>query len=101
MKTRVVVIGGVAGVALAGTIRWIARRTEGAAAEREPHQPSMTALAGQALARGTMDPPASRRWREPEIPREDETLRIGDPEVDPLDTAYVGDDAPGGDMPTP
>jgi hypothetical protein len=34
------------------------------------------------------------------VPGEGEVL-VGDDEVDPLQNAYVGDEAPGGDMPTP
>jgi hypothetical protein len=64
----------------------------------EIHQPSMTALAAEALRTGTSGLPAAP---EAEIPQEDELLRLGDPNVDPLENAYVGDEAPGGDMPTP
>jgi hypothetical protein len=69
--------------------------------EEEPrHVPSVTALAGEAARAGTR-PPEVIRPEEAEIPREDELLEIGDPEVDPLSNAYVGDEAPGFDMATP
>jgi hypothetical protein len=38
---------------------------------------------------------------EPEIPREDETLRMGDPDVSPITSACVGDETVGGSTPTP
>jgi hypothetical protein len=101
MKASSMVIGGVAGVVLTGAVRWIARRADRAAAAREGHQPSMTALAAEALQRGTLDPPATRRQRESAIPSEDALFRVGDPEVDPLEAAYVGDETPGGDSTTP
>jgi hypothetical protein len=69
--------------------------------EEEPrHVPSVTALAGEAVRAGAR-PPEVIPPAEPEIPREDELLEIGDPEVAPLSNAYVGDEAPGFDMPTP
>src|SRR5919109_2607032 len=69
--------------------------------EQEPaHVPSPTAVAGDAASRGSL-PPDVIRPREAEIPRQDELLEIGDPDVDPLSNAYVGDEAPGFDMPTP
>ena len=35
------------------------------------------------------------------MPGEGDVLQVGDEAVDPLQNAYVGDEAPGGDMPTP
>jgi hypothetical protein len=35
------------------------------------------------------------------IPREDETIRVGDPDDDSLANEYVGDETPGGSTPTP
>jgi len=37
----------------------------------------------------------------PEIPREDETIRVGDPDDDSLANEYVGENTPGGTTPTP
>ena len=36
-----------------------------------------------------------------EIPGDDDVLRVGDPDDRPTDNAFVGDDTPGGDSPTP
>ena len=76
----------------------VARPRE-AAEPPERHIQSPTAIAAEALSKGV--PPASVGLAEPEMPREDELLRVGDDEVDPLSNAYVGDETPGGDMPTP
>ena len=35
------------------------------------------------------------------IPGEDETIRVGDPDDDPLANEYVGEETPGGSTPTP
>jgi len=35
------------------------------------------------------------------IPGEDETIRVGDPDDDPLANEYVGDETPGGTASTP
>jgi hypothetical protein len=43
----------------------------------------------------------SRSGQEPEVPGEDALLRAGDPDVDPLENLYSGDEQPGGSMPTP
>jgi hypothetical protein len=59
---------------------------------------SPTAVAAAALRTGL--PPASVRQRS-EIPREDETIRVGDPDDDTLANEYVGEETPGGDNPTP
>jgi hypothetical protein len=59
---------------------------------------SPTAVAAAALRTGL--PPASARQRH-EIPREDETIRVGDPDDDTLANEYVGSDTPGGTTPTP
>jgi hypothetical protein len=39
--------------------------------------------------------------RRTEIPREDDTIRVGDPDDSPLANEYVGEDLPGGSTPTP
>jgi hypothetical protein len=69
--------------------------------DNEPrHVSSPTALAAEA-ARTGVQPPEVQRPEEPRIPGQDELLRIGDTEVDPLTNAYVGEEAPGFDMATP
>jgi len=45
--------------------------------------------------------PYPRITDDPEIPGEEELLRMGDPDVDAMSAEYVGDQTPGGDMPTP
>src|SRR5258706_1514656 len=66
--------------------------------EAERHLRSGTAVAADALRTGV--PPASPR-RRVAIPREDETLLVGDPDDDSLANEYVGEDTPGGSSPTP
>jgi uncharacterized protein DUF6335 len=69
--------------------------------DAEPlHAPSPTGLAAEA-ARSGVRPPEVLPPDEAAIPGEDETLRMGDSEVDPLRNAYVGDESPGFDMATP
>ena len=99
MKATSYVIGGVAGMAFAGFVARRRRRLSRGGEAEEIHQSSPTALAAEALRTGTTARPAARRPAE--VPQEDELLRVGDPNVDPLATAMVGDEAPGGDMPTP
>jgi hypothetical protein len=41
------------------------------------------------------------RRRQPQIPTEDETILVGDPDDRVLGNEYVGDDVPGGSTPTP
>ena len=64
----------------------------------EPHQSSPTAVAMEALRTGVL--PRAFHRREP-IPREGETIRVGDPDDDSLSNEYVGEDVPGGSSPTP
>jgi hypothetical protein len=66
----------------------------------EYHVQSPTAVAGEALSRGVPPPSATLPTR-PEGAREGEVLRVGDIDTDPLQNAYVGDETPGGDSPTP
>lgn len=64
--------------------------------------PSPTAVAAEALLTGVV--PLETQHRHPdaqEIPGEDDVLRVGDPDTRPTDNAFVGDEGPGGDMPTP
>ena len=65
--------------------------------EEVAHQESPTAVAAEALRTGIMPAHARRD----EIPREDETMRVGDPDDDSLANEYVGDETPGGSSPTP
>lgn len=64
--------------------------------------PSPTAVAAEALATGVV--PLESQHRHPsdrEIPGEDEILRAGDPDNRATDNAFVGDETPVGDMPSP
>jgi hypothetical protein len=63
------------------------------AGERSP-----TAIAAEALQKGVMPGSAHQRA---DIPGEDETIRVGDPDDDSLANEYVGEDTPGGSTPTP
>lgn len=60
------------------------------------HFPSPTAVAAEALRTGVL-PGQPRRVET----REDETLRVGDPDDKSLANAYVGEETPGGSSPTP
>lgn len=66
----------------------------GTGPERSP-----TAVAAEALRTGVL--PRGLRRRPVEIPREDETIRVGDPDDDSLANEYVGEEIPGGTAPTP
>ena len=64
--------------------------------------PSGTAVAAEALATGVMPLESHHRQSDDkEIPGQDELLRIGDADTRVTDAAFVGDETPGGDMPTP
>jgi hypothetical protein len=64
--------------------------------------PSATAVAAEAQLTGVIPLEAQHRHSgEMEIPGEDDVLRVGDPDDRPTDNAFVGDDTPGGDSPTP
>jgi len=67
---------------------------------REVHTSSPTAVAAEALRAGVAPQPQAPR-RPVVIPREGETLLVGDPDDSALDNAYVGDETPGGSSPTP
>jgi len=92
-----IIIGSVGGIAIARAIGTRLRRNAG---PEEAHAQSLTALAGEAL-RTNVSPLARPAVAEPEMAQEDGRLRAGDPDVDPLNAALVGDDAPGGHMATP
>ena len=71
-------------------------------AEESAIIPSATAVAAEAAATGVVPLEAQHRYREDqEIPREDELLRVGDADGRVVDRAFVGDETPAGDMPTP
>ncbi len=61
------------------------------------HVRSGTAVAAEAMRTGIL--PAARH--EDEIPREDETILVGDPDDHCLANEYVGDETPGGSTSTP
>ena len=64
--------------------------------------PSPTAVAAEALATGVVPLEAQHRHPEDrEIPGQDELLRAGDPDGRVTDNAFVGDETPVGDMPSP
>ena len=64
--------------------------------EEPPHNASLTAVATEALRTGLFPLP-----EDPEVPGQDDILRAGDVDVDPLSNLYSGDEMPGGSMPTP
>ena len=67
---------------------------------KEVHNPSPTAVAAEALRTGVA--PQPKIPRPPvEIPKEGPLLQVGDPDDSALNNAYVGDETPGGSMPTP
>ena len=71
-------------------------------AEEGPMVPSAPAVVAEAMATGVI--PLESQHRHPgdqEIPGEDELLRVGDADGRVTDAAFVGDETPGGDMPTP
>ena len=64
--------------------------------------PSPTAIAAEALATGVV--PLESRHRhatDNAIPGDDQVLRAGDPDNSVTDNAFVGDETPMGDMPSP
>ena len=68
-----------------------------------PRYSSATAVAAEALRTGIVPGvrARSRQTRQTEIPREDETIRVGDPDDRSLANEYVGEETPGGTSPTP
>lgn len=65
-----------------------------------PRYNSATAVAAEAMRTGVV-PAVRARKRQEEIPREDETILVGDPDDRSLANEYVGEDTPGGTSPTP
>jgi hypothetical protein len=64
--------------------------------EEPPHDSSMSDVALEALRTGLYPEPTGD-----EIPGEDQVLRMGDPDVDPLSNELSGDEVSGASMPTP
>jgi len=62
------------------------------------HDQSPTAVAAEALRTGVLPKHSRRR---DEIPREGETMLLGDPDDHLLANVYVGEETPGGSSPTP
>jgi hypothetical protein len=92
-------------VARKGRTNGAADRVSGGGPRRAPralqgerHLPSATAVAAEALRTGVL--PNGFRRRDA-IPREGDTMRVGDPDDDSLANEYVGEDVPGGSTPTP
>lgn len=67
----------------------------------EGHDDSATAIAAEAWRTGLLPRNARRSRGYPEIPGEDETILVGDPDDDTLANEYVGDETPGGSASTP
>jgi hypothetical protein len=65
------------------------------------HEASPTAVAAEALRTGIIPHRQARRRGSPEIPHEDETIQVGDPDDHGLANEYGGEDTPGGSSPTP
>lgn len=62
-----------------------------------PHKPTMTAVVEEAMRTGISPVTAQI----PEIPGDDDKLRSGDPDVDPLENEFSGESIPGGTHPSP
>ena len=60
---------------------------------------SPTAVAAEAMRTGIV--PHAARHRHSEIPSEDETIIVGDPDVGVIANEYSGEDTPGGSSTTP
>jgi hypothetical protein len=61
-----------------------------------PHNTSLTEIAAEAMRTGVF-PDA----RDEKIPGQDDVLRAGDPDSDPLENLYSGEELPTGSAPTP
>jgi hypothetical protein len=62
---------------------------------------SATSVAAEALRTGIIPMVSPRRRGSPEIPHEDETIQVGDPDDHGLANEYGGEDTPGGSSSTP
>jgi Family of unknown function (DUF6335) len=65
------------------------------------HDPSPTAVAAEALRTGIIPLLQGRRRGSPEIPHEDETILVGDPDEHSIANEYGGEETPGGSCSTP
>jgi len=65
------------------------------------HESSPTAVAAEALRTGIMPFVHPKRRGSPEIPHEDETIQVGDPDDHGLANEYGGEETPGGSSSTP
>ncbi len=83
-----------------------ARQRAASRSDREEpvHGSSPTAVAIEAERTGVVPGGAAgagRGARERQIPGEDRKIQVGDPDDDPIENEYSGEDTPGGDSPTP
>lgn len=76
-----------------------ARRRKNSATAEVPHVASPTAVAAEALRTGLAPSRVARRRAE--VPRENDAMRVGDPDDSCLLNEYVGEDTPGASTPTP
>ena len=76
--------------------------TPGQYVEEAAIVPSPTAVAAEAQATGVVPLESPHRHStDNEIPGDDQALLAGDPDNSALDNAFVGDETPVGDMPSP
>jgi hypothetical protein len=75
------------------------RPVKTAPVHERPPLDTPTAVAAEALRTGIV--PRSTRRRPSEIPSEDRTILVGDPDDGVLDNEYGGEYTPGGSSPTP
>lgn len=61
-----------------------------------PHNTSLTEVAAEAMRTGLFP-----EHRDEQVPGQDDVLRAGDPDSDPLENLYSGEELPTGSMPTP
>ena len=74
-------------------------RTAAVDDQRARPRQSSTAIAVESLRTGIAPGPARRK--QAEIPHEDETILVGDPDDGVLANEYNGENTPGGSSPTP
>src|SRR4051794_26514679 len=75
------------------------RRVAGTPPPEVVSAPAGTAVAAEARRPGVV--PLYAGGSREEIPREGETIRVGDPDDSVMSNEYVGDETPGGSSPTP
>lgn len=66
------------------------------AGEEPPHDETLTGISVDTLRTGVYPGRAQEQ-----VPGEDDLLRAGDPDVDPLESLYSGEEGPGASQPTP